>query len=61
MAKQDIKYAIWSTNQFNDEILSELIAHFYDLEAAKDYVDYQLSIGNSFVILQNNKRINYDD
>ena len=59
MAEQ--KFAVWSTNVFDNEILSDLIAHFYDLEAAKDYVDYQLSIGNTFVILQNNKRILNDD
>ena len=60
MAEQ--KFAVWSTNPFNDEMLDELIAHFYNLEAAKDFVDYQFSVyGNTFVILQNNKRILNDD
>ena len=51
------RFAVWRTNSFNDDILNELTAHFYDLEAAKDFVDYKASIGNTYVIMENNKII----
>lgn len=50
-------FAVWRTNLFNDDILNELIAHFYNLETAKNFVDYQASLGNGFVVLQNNEKI----
>lgn len=52
-----MKYKIWRTNRFNDTILSELVAEFNDLELAKDFVDYQASIGNSYAILKDGVRI----
>lgn len=55
-----MKYKIWRTNRFNGEILSELVAEFDDLELAKDFVDYQASIGNSYAILIDGVRL-YDD
>lgn len=55
-----MKYKIWSTNRFNDTILSELVAEFDDIELAKDFVDYQASLGNSYAILQDGVRL-YDD
>lgn len=55
-----MKYKIWSTNRFNNMILSELVAEFDDIELAKDFVDYQASLGNSYAILQDGVRL-YDD
>lgn len=52
-----MKYKIWRTNRFNDTILSELVAEFDDLELAKDFVEYQASIGNSYAILKDGVRI----
>lgn len=52
-----MKYKIWRTNRFNDEILSELVAEFNNLELAKDFVEYQASIGNSYAILKDGVRI----
>ena len=54
--KKEQKFAVWRTGLFSDEP-NELIAHFYDLEAAKDFTDYQATIGNGFVVLQDNKKI----
>ena len=55
-----MKYKIWRTNRFDETILSELVAEFDDLELAKDFVDYQASLGNSYAILKDEVRL-YDD
>lgn len=52
-----MKYKIWRTNRFNETILSELVAEFDDLELAKDFVEYQASLGNSYAILKDGVRI----
>ena len=44
------EYAIWRTNRFNEELLTEQVGVFYDLELAKDFVEYQATIGESFAI-----------
>lgn len=48
-----MKYKIWRTNRFNESILSEFVTEFDDLELAKDFVDYEATLGNSFVVLEN--------
>lgn len=35
----------------------ELIAIFYNLECAKDFINYQLTLKKSFIILQNGEKI----
>jgi hypothetical protein len=55
-----MKYKIWRTNRFDETILSELVAEFEDLELAKDFVDYQASIGESYTVLKDGVRL-YDD
>lgn len=55
-----MKYKIWRTNRFNETILSELVAEFNDLELAKDFVDYQASIGKSYAIVKDGVKL-YDD
>ena len=55
-----MKYKIWRTNRFNETILSELVAEFDDLELAKDFVDYQATLGESYAILRDGVRV-YDD
>lgn len=55
-----MKYKIWRTNRFDVKILSELVAEFDDFELAKDFVDYQASIGKSYAILKDGVRL-YDD
>lgn len=52
-----MKYKIWRTNRFNETILSELVAEFDDLELAKDFVEYQASMGESYAILKDGVRI----
>ena len=58
MMKKERKFTVWETNRFSEEtILNELTAHFYNLETAKDFVDYQTTLGNTYVIMENNKQI----
>lgn len=52
-----MKYKIWRTNRFNETILSEFVAEFDDLELAKDFVEYEASLGETFAILENGVRI----
>lgn len=55
-----MKYKIWRTNRFNETILSELVAEFDDFELAKDFVDCQATLGESYAILRDGVRL-YDD
>lgn len=55
-----MKYKIWRTNRFNGSILSEFITEFDDLELAKDFVDYEATLGNSFAVLDKDGVIIYD-
>lgn len=52
-----MKYKIWRTNRFNETILSELVAEFNDLELAKDFVEYQATMGESYAILKDGVKI----
>lgn len=52
-----MKYKIWRTNRFDETILSELVAEFDDLELAKDFVEYQATMGESYAILKDGVRI----
>ena len=51
-----MEYAVWETNLFNEEILTKHVANFICFEYAKDFVEYQSTLGNSFVILKDGKR-----
>ena len=55
-----MKYKIWRTNRFDVTILSELVAEFDDFELAKDFVDYQATLGESYAIVKDGVKL-YDD
>lgn len=55
----DEKYTIWKTNIFNAEILTDYIGVMNDLKLAKDFVDYQATMGESFAITKDGEVI-YD-
>lgn len=51
-------YIVWSTNRFNDDLLQEIVAKFSDLNLAKDFVEYQATLGNSFAVVgKDGKRV----
>lgn len=56
----NLEYKIWKVNRFDDDILTELIATFYNLEIAKEFVNYQASIAESYAIVENGTRIYID-
>lgn len=48
------KYEIWKTNIFNDDILTDCVGVMYDLELAKDFVDYQATVAcERYAVTQN--------
>ncbi len=51
------EYKIYRTNKFNENILQDIVATFYNKELAEDFVLYEATIGNSYVIIKNGERI----
>lgn len=45
-----MEYEIWKTNRLSDNILTELVGKFGDLELAKDFVDYKAQEGDSYAV-----------
>lgn len=50
-------YEIWRTNRFDNDIPVECVGRLYDLELAKDFVDHQATMGESFVIIRDGNKI----
>lgn len=57
MMNEEKEYVIWRMNPFNHEIPMKLVARFYDLELAKEFVEYQATIGEHFDILQGSEKL----
>lgn len=55
-----VEYKVFKTNMFDDEILTDLVAVFFNLEYAKDFVEYKSTLGESYVIIKDGKRIDID-
>ena len=53
----NLDYVIWSTNKFDDDLFVDLVAKFSNLELAKDFVDYQATLGNGYAIFKDGKRV----
>jgi hypothetical protein len=51
------EYQIWETKF---DILVGLVAIFFDLEKAKEFVYERATVGESYIIKQNGKEINID-
>lgn len=54
------EYKVWLTNMWDEDLLQEVVAIFYDLEKAIEFVEYQLKLGRSCIIKQDGKRIDID-
>lgn len=50
----DMKYTIWSTNRFNEDILQDIVAYFNELELAQEFVEYQAQNGQTYIITDRN-------
>lgn len=53
------KYTIWKTNIFNEDILQECVGVMYDLKLAKEFVDYQATMGEALTLTKDGNVI-YD-
>ncbi|MGL5384076.1 MAG: hypothetical protein ACRDCC_11390 [Culicoidibacterales bacterium] len=56
-----MNYTIWRMNRFDAEMKQDLVGRFIDLEHAKDFVDYQMTIGEEFAVFENNIKIYPDE
>lgn len=53
----DLIYAIWSTNKFNNDILVDLVAKFSNLELATEFVNQAAYKGDGYAIIKDGERI----
>lgn len=54
------EYKVYRVNKFNDEIIQDIVAIFYDKELAKDFTEYQFTLGNNFALFYNGERIDFE-
>lgn len=54
------EYKIYRVNKFNDEIIQDIVAIFYDKELAIDFMEYQFSLCNRFALFYNGERIDFE-
>ena len=54
------KYKVWLANMWDEDLLQEIVAIFFDLEKAIEFAEYQATLGRSYVITHNGKRIDID-
>jgi hypothetical protein len=50
MIDNKFKFSVWRMNRFNSSQSMALVAYFDDIELAKDFVDYQATIGNTYAV-----------
>lgn len=50
------EYEIWKTNKFNDSP-TECVGIMYDAALAEDFINYQASLGESFVVMRDGIRV----
>lgn len=55
------EYKVWATNRFSaDDMLVELVAIFFDLDKAIEFVNSQMDFGFTYIIKHNGKKIDID-
>ena len=54
------EYKVWLANMWDENLLQEVVAVFYDLEKAIEFVEFQATLGQTYVIKHNGKKINID-
>ena len=54
------KYKVWLANMWDEDLLQEIVAIFFDLEKAIEFVEYQATFGRSYIIKHNGKKIDID-
>ena len=51
------EYKVWKANMWDEELLQEIVAIFFDLEKAIEFVECQATVGQTYVIKHNGKKI----
>ena len=51
------EYKVYLANMWNEDLLQEIVAIFFDLEKAIEFVEYQATLGQTYVIKHNGKKI----
>jgi len=54
------QYKVWLANMWDEDLLQEIVAIFFDLEKAMEFVEYQLSLGRNCVIKHNGEKIDIE-
>ena len=54
------KYKVWSANMWDEDLLQEIVAIFFDLEKAIEFVKCQATGVQTYVIKHNGKKIDVD-
>lgn len=54
------QYKVWLANMWDEELLQEVVAIFFDLEKAIEFVKSQATLGQTYVIKQDGKKIDID-
>lgn len=54
------QYKVYLANMWDEDLLQEIVAIFFDLEKAKEFVEYQATLGRSCVIKHNGEKIDID-
>ena len=54
------EYKVWKANMWDEDLLQEIVAIFFDLEKAIEFVEYQATLGRSYVIKQDGKKVDID-
>ena len=54
------EYKVWLANMWDEDLLQEVVAIFFDLEKAIEFVEYQATLGRSYVIKHNGKKIDIE-
>ena len=51
------EYKVWKTNSFNEVILIELMAIFYDFKKAEDFANQESPKSESYIVIDDGKYI----
>ena len=54
------KYKVWEANMWDENLLQEIVAIFFDLEKAIEFVEYQATLGQTYIVKHNGKKIDID-
>jgi len=54
------EYKVWLANMWDEDLLQEIVAIFFNLEKAIEFVGCQATFGQTYVITHNGKKINID-